>query len=99
MSNRYFILYIIILFFIIRLITGNKCTSCAISESLVAQPNGAEKEKMIDDIIKYSFMFKQNISISNMRFVMPWMDAVLLEDIRRLLKNKQFDRAHIATCL
>ena len=75
----------------------NIYTKCFKRETLVRKPHGKEKERMINDILRNKELFKGNIL--NDKKHMIWLDAVLVEDIRKLIYKNQLTRENLEKIL
>ena len=69
-------------------------------EFLTARPNDSEKNNMTREIMSNRKIFEDPpISIEEVRMGIPWMDAIVYEDIRRLVREKKFNDVNIKQAL
>jgi len=72
-------------------------------EHLVIRPSKKQLNNMIDQVMQYRNLFdtqyiknKPDLDMYTIRKVkMPWLDAILYEDIRRLVHAKQLTRQNL----
>lgn len=68
------------------------------AECLVSKPTGVEKEYMASDIINNKNLFISN-NMSEVRQILPWMDAITYEDVRKLIRHNDFNTASVVRAL
>lgn len=69
------------------------------TESLTTRPNNEEKNGMISEVMKHADLFRNAGNLELARNEMPWMDAIVYEDLRRLMSRNKFNKSDIANVL
>lgn len=68
-------------------------------EGLVTKPNKLQKVDMANQIMSAASDIKRGINLSKLRQSIPWMDTVIYEDLRNLIRHHVFDLNHIIKVL
>lgn len=79
---------------IVTLILLKVLTNCQ-RDSLITRPDHATRETMAADVLKNKRIFNSAVDVSDIRHRMPWMDAVIYEDIRKLSQTGKFEKKNI----
>ena len=54
-------------------------------EGLVTKPTDSQKKFMANQVMMSSDNIKQGIELTKLRKTIPWMDAVIYDDLRNLI--------------
>ena len=72
----------------------------AYSEHLTNRPSGQQKEQMINQVLKAKSIFtNKGTEMPDARHIIPWMDAIVYEDLRLLVRENRFNRQNISRVL
>jgi len=72
----------------------------AYSEHLTVRPNGRQKELMVNQVLKEKHLFENGrAEIPDIRHIMPWMDAIVYEDLRILSRENKFNKKNVSRVL
>lgn len=63
------------------------------------RPTKDQKEKYIDTILSNKEMFEANTHIDDAKSKFPWMDPVLFNDIKQLLRKSKLTKESISKYL
>ncbi len=66
-------------------------------EGLVNKPNPIERENMVTQILNSKRVFGQ--SLNSARSELPWIDAVVYEDVRELISDNKFNKDQLNNIL
>lgn len=92
MGTINFVLYVVVFFILIKFFQTCVCQR----DGLVARPNDVKREAMVATILKNKNIFvSDTMDIRAIRYYMPWMDAVVYEDIRKLCRSGKFFKKNI----
>lgn len=84
---------VIIIVFVLILIYVIDCRG---KEGLRSRPSLSQRRKIAADIYKNKNIFvSDSAHIRSIRNFMPWMDAILYEDVRHLLRTGQFNKENL----
>lgn len=101
METWVFVIYILALSVLVKFIMGKDCCGggggC---EGLVSRPNVLHRESMASDVLQNKHIFQNDkLNITQIRHRMPWMDAVVFEDLRKLVRENKFAKENIYNVL
>lgn len=83
--------------FVILYMTDN--LTCGKDEKLIARPLGTQKIAMINTLAANEQMFAKPMSLRAARYIIPWLDAVVYEDMRHLSSGGNFTKGRIGKAL
>ena len=96
MGTPAFIAYIIAITILVKWVMGSDCCGGSKCEGLVSRPTKENRERMTSYVMQNKDIFTNNqMDVSSIRTVMPWMDAVVVEDLRKLVRENRFDKKNI----
>jgi hypothetical protein len=76
----------ILVVFVIALVSTNY------KEGLVSKPNDAEKVQYFNDIVNNKHIFGGQGTFYEAKEKMPWMDAIIYEDVRQLARQNNLNK-------
>jgi hypothetical protein len=68
-------------------------------DGLTSRPTGVMKQKYANLILSNPELFNPNVNLSKVRDSIPWIDAVLFNDIKLLKRNNDFNFENIEKIL
>jgi len=96
METIAFVAYILVLIILAKLLLNNSGCGCNGSEGLTARPADGRRETMSSQVAQNKHMFQNDeMDVHQIRGVFPWMDAVVFEDLRKLVRENKFDKQNI----
>ena len=66
-------------------------------EGLVSRPLGATRQKYINDILNNKNMFDKRHTYYSAREKMPWLDAIIYEEVRHLARQNNLNKNSLNT--
>jgi hypothetical protein len=90
------IAYIIVLVILVKFVMMSNCCGSSRCEGLVSRPTHKNRERMADVVMKNKYIFTNDqMDVPAIRSIMPWMDAVVFEDLRKLTRENMFELKNI----
>jgi hypothetical protein len=90
------ITYIIIIVLLVKLSMASDWYSGVRCEGMVSRPTHETRERMTEAVMVNKHIFvNDRMGVPSIRSVMPWMDAVVFEDLRKLTRENRFDQKNI----
>jgi hypothetical protein len=96
MNTITILVYIIVIIALLKLLFQLSFGVCRRGmESLTSRPNNKDKDEMVNQILHNQRLFNKNSEIYKLRHIMPWIDAIILEDLRILIRENKFNKLNI----
>ena len=86
------LLFLILLFLIFKLFNNFHY------EGLTSRPNIKQLDGMINDVINNKDIFS-NGNVSNAKKQISWMDVIVFEDVRNLIRTNTFNKNNVSKIL
>jgi hypothetical protein len=88
-------LVVLVIIYLYRIVVYG-CDSCGTCEGLSSKPDRYARERMRNQILSNPSVFmNKNIGIDKIKNDMPWVDPVVYEDVRYLIRNKKLDTDNV----
>jgi hypothetical protein len=96
MDTSVLIAYIIVIIFLVKLVMGVNWYGSSKCEGLVSRPAHKKREQMTDVVMNNKDIFTNDqMRVSYIRSVIPWIDVIVVEDLRKLIRENKFDKKNI----
>jgi len=81
------LIIILIILIVVRLLSSR--------EGLTNKPNEKERQQMVESVLQNKNLFGNTSDMLTTRNVLPWMDAISYEDLRKLYRHEKFTKSNI----